>query len=352
MLKFANIQHFLPLEFLTVPFRSAVAEGATHVLALRSRPAAYQPKTKPTLYERAVAPLYFKSHGVNTVAEFFERGGQQYMYAEDVLTLDEGLDSKEAVKIPPADVLYASPNPKDVGGDSSDASTLQKKNRDNWAQAHLLPITVPADVPELAVLSQDRDDILAGMRSGFAAAYDMLAPVVGLDISPDSLDGMRVAELVFPDINNPSSDESVMGNQFELPGEKLVKGSISLNKSSDISFLSVNTLATDTTSDLPPALGRSARFKKWISSKSSFKSWRRRGQSSLGDESDSNDYAANGDGIKEGSPSPITAPTNVSRHLVKDAAMLLSVLPGIQLGSLPLVIERLQNHLAGNATSK
>ena len=53
------------------------------------------------MYERAVAPLYFRSlegvgaekrdGGVENVATFFERGGQQYLYAEDVLTLDEGL---------------------------------------------------------------------------------------------------------------------------------------------------------------------------------------------------------------------------------------------------------------------
>jgi hypothetical protein len=142
-----------------IPFRSAVAEGATHVLALRSRPAGFEPKTKPTLYERAVAPLYFRSHGAESVAQFFERGGQQYIYAEDVLICDEGLDAKGPIAIPPAEVLYGAPEKK------SDAA----KDRSQWTKAHLLPITVPADVPELGTLSDSREEILAGIRAGFAA---------------------------------------------------------------------------------------------------------------------------------------------------------------------------------------
>jgi hypothetical protein len=145
-----------------IPFRSAVAEGATHVLALRSRPAGFEPKTKPTLYERAVAPLYFRSNGVETVAKFFEGGGQQYLYAEDVLMCDEGLDAKGPIRIPPAEVLYANPVEKSIA----------VKDRSNWAEAHLLPITVPADVPELGTLSDSRDEILIGIRSGFAAVSE------------------------------------------------------------------------------------------------------------------------------------------------------------------------------------
>ena len=142
-----------------VPYRSAVAEGATHVLALRSNPANYQPKTKPTLYERAVAPLYFRSNKAETVAKFFEKGGQQYLYAEDVLTCDEGFGSTGHIAIPPTKVLYGGPEER----------SEDEKNRRKWKRAHLLPITVPADVPGLGTLEDDRDEIIAGIRSGFAA---------------------------------------------------------------------------------------------------------------------------------------------------------------------------------------
>jgi len=295
-----------------VPFRSAVAEGATHVLALRSRPAGFEPKTKPTLYERAVAPLYFKSHGVNTVAGFFENGGQQYLYAEDVLTCDQGLNSSEAIPIPPAKVLYGEP-------DQNVAST--DKDRENWDRAHLLPITVAADVPELSTLSQDRDDIVAGMRSGFAAAYDALAPVVGLKSGPDSLDGMKVAELVFPDADAPH--ESVLEKQLQLAGEKL---GMSFRAATDEEIISASngggSAADD--ADLSSAPGRSARFRRLLSIRNAFRLSKR----------------SNID-VESALPMPMVSPTPP----VEDSDSLFSFLPGVQLGSLPLVAERLHNYL-------
>ena len=275
-----------------VPFRSAVAEGATHVLALRSRPASYLPKTKPTLYERAVAPFYFRSNGVNTVAEFFEKGGQQYLYAEDVLTCDDGLSSSEAIAIPPAKVLYGNPG--------VNAVSPEEKKRENWNRAHLLPITVAADVPELSTLSQDRDDIIAGIRSGFAAAYDELAPVVGLEAGS----GMKVAELVFPDADE--LHESVLLNQLELPGEKLAKDAAVHDE-----------VMKETTKVTRLRYRISQRLRR-------FKSRR---------------Y----DHRKQPLPKEVSTLSNTE-------TAFSSLLPGLQLGSLPLVMERLQSYLESNSS--
>eukprot|EP00804_Cyclotella_cryptica_P013986 CCRYP_002497-RA/>CCRYP_002497-RA protein AED:0.02 eAED:0.02 QI:479/1/1/1/1/1/2/37/915 len=285
-----------------IPFRSAVDEGATHVLALRSRPAGFEPKTKPTLYERAVAPLYFRSHGAESVAQFFERGGQQYIYAEDVLICDEGLDAKGPIAIPPAEVLYGAPDEK------SDAV----KDRSQWAKAHLLPITVPADVPELGTLSDSREEILAGIRAGFAAAYDALAPVVGLEISPE-MDGRKVAELVFPSVYaTPESNVQQL-----LPGEKLNKNSL----------VSIN----------PPASTRKESIQRWLLSKRAF----------LGNQHHrlvnggvSNE---NHEGLSE--IAKITPPPTPIRMLSNDPSIIMSYLPAVQLGSVPLVSERLQTYL-------
>ncbi len=270
-----------------VPFRSAVAEGATHVLALRSRPASYVPKTKPTLYERAVAPFYFRSSGVNTPAEFFEKGGQQYLYAEDVLTCDDGLASSEAIPIPPAKVLYAAPEENRV--------TADEKKRENWRRAHLLPITVPADVPELSVLSQDRDDIIAGMREGFAAAYEALAPVVGLEASGN---GMLVAELVFPDGEAPTQDAGVQ----VLPGEKLVKNVVNHGVEEKVK---------------EPNIGLRNRISNRL------RRFRNRDH-----------------GISIEEVSAIGETDNT----------LASYLPGLQTGSLPMVWERVQTYLESNTS--
>lgn len=302
-----------------VPFRSAVEEGATHVLALRSRPAGFEPKTKPTLYERAVAPLYFRSHNANTVAEFFEKGGQQYMYAEDILLCDQGLNSSEAIPIPPPKVLYAAPKEQ--------APTASDKDRDNWARAHLLPITVPADVPELAVLSQDRDEILEGIRSGFAAAYDALAPVVGLEVGPGTLDGKKVAELVFPKAN--AQDVSVLGKQFPLAGEKLGKANGAAPEQATSS--SIHTQETATNADLSSSPRRSSRFHRLLAIRRNFRFKRR---------------AKVQPTVETPSLSMLDHDTSPS---VRDADALWSFLPGVQLGSLPMVAERLQTYLENHS---
>jgi hypothetical protein len=298
-----------------IPFRSAVAEGATHVVALRSRPAGYEPKTKPTLYERAVAPLYFRSNGVETVAEFFQRGGQQYLYAEDVLICDQGLNSTESIPIPPAKVLYAAPEEPSEDGFSSENSSSDR-DRKKWARAHLLPITVPADVPELSTLSQDRDDILAGIRAGFAAAYDALAPVVGLEAGL----GMKVAELVFPDVDAPQA--FVLEKQFPLAGEKLGESGQSTTPTSADQKESLDN------ADFSSPPHRNRIIRRLLSVKRVF-GFRKIPKNHANVEASNISSPKKKDSI---SPAD-------------DADILLSYLPGVQLGSLPLVAERLRTYL-------
>ena len=306
-----------------IPFRSAVAEGATHVVAPRSRPAGYEPKTKPTLYERAVAPLYFRSNGVETVAEFFQRGGQQYLYAEDVLICDQGLTSNEPIPIPPAKVLYAAPEELSADGFSSQRLSSDT-DRDKWARAYLLPITVPADVPELSTLSQDRDDILAGIRAGFAAAYDALAPVVGLEAGL----GMKVAELVFPDVDAPQ--ESVLEKQFPLVGEKIL-GRLRAATGRSIIPTSTRVKENVVSADLSSAPHRNPMFRRLLSVKRVF-GFRKRPHD------------------MQMSKHCFQCQKDDSNCPVQDADILLSFLPGVQLGSLPLVAERLQTYLESNSS--
>jgi hypothetical protein len=241
--------------------------------------------------------LYLRSNGAKTVAEFFEKGGQQYLYAEDVLTCDLGLNSSEPIPIPPAKVLYAAP--EEQRSDDSSSQVSSDTDRSKWSRAHLLPITVPADVAELSTLSQDRDEILAGIRAGFAAAYESLAPLVGLD----SLNGMMIAELVFPDAD---AHHSVLDRQRPLAGEKLGKSSRTSSVHDIISARANVKESTVVSAGLSPAryLNRGFGFLN--------------NRDTLIVEDDSRDH---------------------------DARRLFSFLPGVQLGSLPLVAERLESHL-------
>mmetsp|Transcript_11647 Transcript_11647/g.34249 ORF Transcript_11647/g.34249 Transcript_11647/m.34249 type:complete len:729 (-) Transcript_11647:105-2291(-) len=190
-----------------IPYRSAVEEGATHVLVLRTRPEGVKLRTKPTVYENLLAPNYFKSHHLPQVAEFFKKGGQQYIYLEDILTLAEALKSgkKSGVPTPPPDLFY--------GTKSGDTRGRYSKDRNTWKKAHLLPITPPEGTRELSTLSQNKDNVLQAIREGFAVAFDTLAPSAGLDdlSKYPHLNGKRVAELIFPGVDSPISGDPSEG---------------------------------------------------------------------------------------------------------------------------------------------
>jgi hypothetical protein len=158
-----------------IPYRSAVEKtGATHVLALRSRPDGCVVETKQHLYERVVGPIYFRKHGMNNVAKLFSSGGSQLRYIEDVLTLNEGLahgisigrnETKslhhpKGVKVPPTQLLF--------GNDQ--APPVSTSDIDKWKRAHLLPITLPFGTPELPTLTMDKDEVLKAVRHGYGAS--------------------------------------------------------------------------------------------------------------------------------------------------------------------------------------
>lgn len=195
-----------------LPYRSAIEEGHTHALVLRSRPDGFPIKTKPGIYERTIASLYFRSHGQPEVASYFERGGQQYIYAEDILTLQEAQKSRDAVPVPPNKILYGA-----TEAQSGEAHHLSE-HRSDWKKAHLLPIAVPEGTPELKSLEQSEEEVLQAVRSGFAAAYDVLSPAVGLEI--EGLDGKRVAELFFPFYN---STEAALQQPKKVHGEPIAQ---------------------------------------------------------------------------------------------------------------------------------
>mmetsp|Transcript_3886 Transcript_3886/g.7769 ORF Transcript_3886/g.7769 Transcript_3886/m.7769 type:complete len:677 (-) Transcript_3886:701-2731(-) len=189
-----------------LPYRSAVEEGATHCLVLCSRPDGFQPQTKPTVYELGIAPMYFRVHDEENLAKFFKKGGQQYLYAEDLLTLMEGqLDRGEGVPIPPTTIFY--------GVERDENAERLKTARESWKKAHILPIKAVAGTEELATLEQGRAPVVEAVRSGFAAVYDIFAPALSLDIGR----GEDIAKIIFPDSDvSPPPVESTLPIFFKL----------------------------------------------------------------------------------------------------------------------------------------
>jgi hypothetical protein len=194
--------------FEPLPYRSAVEDGATHCLVLCSRPADFVPSTKAGFYEKVVTPIYFKSHGQPSAASFFKKGGQQYIYAEDLLTLEEGKragirdlfcekfsvnNNDGRVAVPPPQALYG------VDWNRDPVAAKLAKDREKWNRACLLPLKVPAGTAELRTLEQDPVAVLEAVRGGFAAGYDLLAPALGVTHHMNHLPGYKVAQLLFPD---------------------------------------------------------------------------------------------------------------------------------------------------------
>jgi hypothetical protein len=180
-----------------IPYRSAVEEGATHVLVLKTRPDGSPIGTKPGLFEKVFAPMYFDANGMPQVSKYFENGGQQYIYVEDYLTLDQGRDhvvnrrdpeSLNGIPVPPPKILYGIPR-------DEEAQKLAT-NRDKWNRAHLFPLAVAEGKPELSTLSVDQEEVLQGVKMGFAAAFDLLAPLANVELN-SHLNGDRVADLLF-----------------------------------------------------------------------------------------------------------------------------------------------------------
>ena len=166
-------------------------------MVLASRPEDFIPPTKQGLYETAIAPLYFDSHGQRKVSDFFANGGQQYLYAEDLMLLEEAKKpSKDGVLVPPPEILYG------VARSEKVSQTIQNRE-ETWNRAHLFPLRVPKGYKELATLEQDKDEVLEAVRDGFMTAFDALSDIVGLE----GLKGKEVAELVFPS-SDPDCDET------------------------------------------------------------------------------------------------------------------------------------------------
>ena len=216
------IPYFDAFCFEPLPYRSAVDEGATHVLVLCSRPEGFEPATKPGVYEQGVAPLYFHTHKQPQVAEFFEQGGQQYIYAEDLLTLEEGKfnTNTDGVLVPPPKILYGTTL-------NEETQQLSREREALWNRAHLLPIKVPRGTPELPTLETDKDAVLAAVRGGFSAAFDLLAPAIGLELG---LTGEQAAKLVFPNDSDSASgvdlSQQILQTKVRVTGDAIGEDSV------------------------------------------------------------------------------------------------------------------------------
>lgn len=152
------------LLFQPLPFHIAVAEGATHVICLRSRPDGVDVTGKSSFFERLIVQRFFlRKNKLKEAYEYMKKHLHKKVYARDVIILNEA------------------------------ANDTNRKYTDT-TKPHLLPIAVPPGSEEVTRLETGREAILKGVRRGFARAYDALVE----DVNQRG-QGASIAMTIFPD---------------------------------------------------------------------------------------------------------------------------------------------------------
>jgi len=158
-----------------LPFRSAVSEGATHVVMLRSRPDGVDVTGKSSLIERLVMKRFLlRKNKLSNVYKYMQSQQHKKLYAKQIIELNENMNSKR---------------------DYNDTSS-----------PHIMTIAVPPGSPEVTKLEVERESILNGVRRGFARAYDAL-----VEDENERGRGTALAKDFFPDLildYNPLEIES------------------------------------------------------------------------------------------------------------------------------------------------
>jgi len=152
------------LLFEPLPYRSAVKEGATHVICLRSRPDGVDVTGKTSLFEKLIIRRFLmrKNH-LRKAYDYMRKQYHKKLYAEQVIELNEGA--------------------RDTKRPYSDTS-----------KPHLLAVAAPPGSPEVTRLETGREPIFEGVRRGFARCYDAL-----VEDPNERGRGVEIAKQVFPD---------------------------------------------------------------------------------------------------------------------------------------------------------
>ena len=137
------------LEAEPIPYRSAAREGATHIIALRTRPDPSLILGKPAgVYEKVISRRFFARYAEKEAADFLLRSDHHKIYAEDLVILnDAALGPTDGVKVVEAE-----------------------------ENVHLLPIAPAEGCPEVGQLEMKRVKLLEGMRDGARRTLEVFYP--------------------------------------------------------------------------------------------------------------------------------------------------------------------------------
>lgn len=144
-----------------LPYGTAIQEGATEVVMLRSRPDGTDVTGKTSIFEKLTYSRFFrKKNKMNHVYKYMRTAQHKKVYAKQVIELNEAC-------------------------------------QDDGSQdrvARVMAVAVPPGSPEVTRLEARRSAIFDGVRRGFARAYDCL-----VEDPKERGRGAVVAKQVFPD---------------------------------------------------------------------------------------------------------------------------------------------------------
>jgi predicted acylesterase/phospholipase RssA len=187
-----------------LPYRTAVKEGATHVVVIRSRPDGTDTTGKGGVFERLIMRRFFLRK--NKLPNIFKRLSKQLhkkLYAEDIITLND--------------------------------AALNDRDYKDTSSPHLLTVALPPGSPEVTRLETGREAIFEGVRRGFARTYDAL-----VENPAERGRGAIVAKEYFPDeildydpLDIHTTDESAFAFYLRQSGRspEAVAGNVSTHSS-------------------------------------------------------------------------------------------------------------------------
>ena len=151
------------LVFEPIPYRSAIKDNCTHIIALRTRADNISVTVKMSIMEKLIMSRFFgRKQGLPELVSWMHNQYHKLVYAEDILLLNEE----------------------------------NKRYIENMNGPNILGIALPKGIPEVKRFETSRYVIFNSVRQGFAAAYDslVLEPKlrgkgweVAMEIWPDSI---------------------------------------------------------------------------------------------------------------------------------------------------------------------
>ena len=151
------------LIFEPLPYKTAIENGATHVVVLRTRPDGTDVAGKSSLFERLIVRRFFmRKNKLPNVYKYMRKHLHKRIYSEQVIALNDAAQDFR---------------------DYADVSS-----------PHMMTIAAPPGSPEVTKLETGREAIFDGVRRGFARAYDAL-----VEDPKERGRGMIVAKECFPD---------------------------------------------------------------------------------------------------------------------------------------------------------